>query len=60
MKIAQIDENKIITNIIDDIKLENKTGAIVEVLGCGLCGSDIVKFREKISPFFTFNIFIYH
>lgn len=26
----------------------NKKGAIVKVIGCGLCGSDIVKFNQKL------------
>ena len=41
-------ENKIIVSEIDDIKLDGRKGAIVMTLGCGLCGSDIVKFRHKI------------
>ena len=48
MKVAEVRNDKIITSNREDIKLENKKGAIVKVLGCGLCGSDIVKFREKI------------
>lgn len=50
MKTAQINGEKIVIKEIKDIKLENKKGAIVKVLGCGLCGSDIVKFKHKISP----------
>lgn len=50
MKTAQISGEKIVIKNIDDIKLNDKKGAIVRVLGCGLCGSDIVKFRHKISP----------
>lgn len=49
MKIAVIDDDKIVTKSTEDIKLDGRRGAIVKVLGCGLCGSDIVKFREKIS-----------
>lgn len=49
MKIAVIDNDKITNRNVEDIKLEDRKGAIVKVLGCGLCGSDIVKFREKIS-----------
>ncbi len=49
MKIAVIDSDKIRTCDTDDLTLNNRKGAIVKVLGCGLCGSDIVKFREKIS-----------
>lgn len=48
MKVAQVKENKIIVSEIDDIKLDGRKGAIVITLGCGLCGSDIVKFRHKI------------
>ena len=48
MKTAQVEGNKIVTKEADNIKLDGRKGAIVKVLGCGLCGSDIVKFREKI------------
>lgn len=50
MKTAQINGDKIVIKEIADIKLDGRKGAIVKVLGCGLCGSDIVKFRHKISP----------
>lgn len=50
MKTAQIHGEKIIIKQIEDIKLGGRKGAIVKPFGCGLCGSDIVKFREKISP----------
>lgn len=49
MKIAVIEKDKIIPKIVENIKLEGRKGAIVKVLGCGLCGSDIVKFVHKIS-----------
>ncbi len=49
MKIAVIDNEKIIVKNVEDIKLNSRKGAIVKVLGCGLCGSDIVKFLHKIS-----------
>lgn len=48
MKTAQVQEDKIVIKEIENIKLDGRKGAIVRVLGCGLCGSDIVKFREKI------------
>lgn len=48
MKVGQVKENKIIVSEIDDIKLDGRKGAIVMTLGCGLCGSDIVKFKHKI------------
>ena len=50
MKIAVIDNEHISLKTVENLKLEGRKGAIVKVLGCGLCGSDIVKFREKISP----------
>ncbi len=50
MRVAQIKQNKIVVNKVDDIRLSGRKGAIVKVLGCGLCGSDIVKFRQGISP----------
>lgn len=49
MKIALVDSNKIKVKEIDDITLDGRNGAIVKVLGCGLCGSDIVKFVHKIA-----------
>ena len=49
MKIAVIHNNKIETKNVETLILGNQTGAIVKVLGCGLCGSDIVKFVHKIS-----------
>lgn len=50
MKTAIIEKGKISVKEQSDLKLEDKDGAIVKVLGCGLCGSDIVKLREHISP----------
>ena len=49
MKIAVIDRDKIKVETAPDISLNDRKGAIVNVLGCGLCGSDIVKFIHKIS-----------
>ncbi len=49
MRIAVINNDKIITEQTEKITLKDKKGAIVKVLGCGLCGSDIVKFVHKIS-----------
>lgn len=48
MKTAVVNNEKIIITETEDIKLEGRKGAIVKVLGCGLCGSDIVKFKHKI------------
>lgn len=49
MKTAVISDDKIVIKCVDDIRLNGRQGAIVKVLGCGLCGSDIVKFVHKIS-----------
>ena len=48
MKTAQVNGEHIVIKEIDDIKLDGRKGAVVKVLGCGLCGSDIVKFKHKI------------
>ena len=48
MKTAQVFQDKIIIKEMEDEKLNGRKGAIVRVLGCGLCGSDIVKFKHKI------------
>ncbi len=48
MKTAQVNGEKIVIKEIDDMNLNGRKGAIVRVLGCGLCGSDIVKFKHKI------------
>lgn len=49
MKTAVISDEKIILKNAPLISLDGRSGAIVKVLGCGLCGSDIVKFVHKIS-----------
>lgn len=51
MKIACVKDDRIVMDdspksIIDKL-LEGAEGAIIKTLGCGLCGSDIVKFRQK-------------
>ena len=48
MKTAQVENDKIVIKETDKIELNGQKGAIVRVIGCGLCGSDIVKFREKL------------
>ena len=48
MKTAQVNGNKIVIKNIEELKLNGRKGAIVKVLGCGLCGSDIVKFKHNI------------
>lgn len=49
MKKAIISNDKIIIQEAPNLLLDERTGAVVRVLGCGLCGSDIVKFLHKIS-----------
>ena len=49
MKTAVVSDDKIIIKQADEIKLDGQKGAIVKVVGCGLCGSDIVKFVHKIA-----------
>ena len=48
MRAAVIDNGQIIEKEIPKPILE-ANGALIRVLGCGLCGSDIVKFRHGIS-----------
>ena len=49
MRVAQIIKEHIEVNSVEKVALSGKKGAIVKVLGCGLCGSDIVKFRHGLS-----------
>lgn len=47
MKTAQTNNGYIVIKDIDNISLNNSKGAIVKVLGCGLCGSDIIKLNQQ-------------
>lgn len=47
MKTAQTNNGYIVIKNIDNISLNNSKGAIVKVLGCGLCGSDIIKLNQQ-------------
>ena len=49
MKIAQLFGHHLEINNINKVALEGQKGAIVKVLGCGLCGSDIVKFQHGLA-----------
>ena len=49
MKAAEIENNKLVIKERENEKLENRKGAIVKVLGCGLCGSDIVKLKQHLA-----------
>lgn len=51
MKAAQVFQNNILINDITEPQLNSGSkGAIVQVLGCGLCGSDIIKFEHETVP----------
>lgn len=49
MKVAQIENNNLVIKQKDNENLDGRRGAIVKVLGCGLCGSDIVKLTQHLS-----------
>ncbi len=49
MKVAEFENEKIVVKERENLKLTEK-GAIVKVHGCGLCGSDIVKYRQNSVP----------
>lgn len=48
MRVAELKNNTIITAERENETLNNRKGALVKVLGCGLCGSDIVKLRQHL------------
>ncbi len=48
MKVAEIENEIVVTKTREDESLDGRKGAIVRVLGCGLCGSDIVKLKHKL------------
>ena len=48
MKTAQVIGNNIVVKDSSMINLKENKGAIVRIIGCGLCGSDIVKFKQKL------------
>lgn len=48
MKVAIVKEDRIIIDDAPMPSLEEKSGAIIKTYGCGLCGSDIVKFKQKL------------
>jgi len=49
MKTAEIKNGTIVIKEREDEALQGRKGAVVKVLGCGLCGSDIVKLKQHIS-----------
>lgn len=48
MKVAEIENEILVIKDRENETLDGRKGAIVKVLGCGLCGSDIVKLRHKL------------
>lgn len=50
MKTACVKEDRIVIEEVEKPNLEKfGEGAVIRTLGCGLCGSDIVKFRQKLA-----------
>lgn len=49
MKVAQVENGILVVKERENETLENRKGALVKVLGCGLCGSDIVKLAHNLS-----------
>ena len=50
MKIACVEDEKVLLKDVEKINLNDfGKGAIVKILGCGLCGSDLVKLRDKLA-----------
>lgn len=48
MRTAEINNESIIIKERDNETLQGRKGAVVKVLGCGLCGSDIVKLKQHL------------
>lgn len=46
MKVAEIENDILVIKNREDEKLNGRKGALIKVLGCGLCGSDIVKLTQ--------------
>ena len=49
MKTAQVENGILVIKESDKETLANRKGAICKVLGCGLCGSDIVKLSHNLA-----------
>lgn len=49
MKVAQIENNNLVIKDRENETLDGRKGALLKVLGCGLCGSDIVKLTQHLS-----------
>ncbi len=48
MKSAQLENDILVIKDIPNENLEGRKGAIIKTLGCGLCGSDIVKLKHHL------------
>lgn len=49
MKVAEKKNDILVIKERDNEELNGRKGAIVQVLGCGLCGSDIVKLKHNLA-----------
>ena len=49
MKVAEIENTSLVVKEREDESLDGRKGALVKVLGCGLCGSDIVKLKHHLA-----------
>lgn len=49
MKTAQVENGILVVREKETETLDNRKGALVKVLGCGLCGSDIVKLAHNLA-----------
>lgn len=48
MKVAEVENGILVIKNRVEERLFDRKGAIVKVLGCGLCGSDIVKLKQNL------------
>lgn len=48
MRVAEIENDILVIKERENENLNGRKGAIVRVLGCGLCGSDIVKLKQNL------------
>ena len=48
MKVAELENDMLVVKTRENETLNGRTGAILTVLGCGLCGSDIVKLKQHL------------
>ncbi len=48
MKAAIVKSDRIVIEEVEKPTLSDKKGAIIKVVGCGLCGSDIVKLKHHV------------